>query len=191
MTRFNNVIANNTASTVEVGAGLLWDDVYSKLDGTGLNVVGARVPGIGVAGFILGGGGWSAWSTVLLLIMAHAKDIRGRRISMGLGLIMWCRSSSCSRMERFRLSPPKMKISGLALGYAVPLSPFFLRYILTSSSGWLQQFCTMAYIRRSISLAHRFTGYCDQVYSQCTPAGRCLGYYFLFLYNSRVLSSDL
>jgi FAD/FMN-containing dehydrogenase len=56
MTRFNQVIVNTTASTVEVGAGLIWDDVYEALDGTGLNVVGGRVSGVGVAGFTLGGG---------------------------------------------------------------------------------------------------------------------------------------
>jgi len=56
MTRFNQVIVDKTASTVEVGTGLIWDDVYQALDGTGLNVVGGRVSGVGVAGFTLGGG---------------------------------------------------------------------------------------------------------------------------------------
>ena len=56
MTRFNNVTINRAASTVEIGAGLVWDDVYRALDGTGLNVAGGRVAGVGVAGFILGGG---------------------------------------------------------------------------------------------------------------------------------------
>ncbi|KAI0251578.1 hypothetical protein BJV78DRAFT_1126057 [Lactifluus subvellereus] len=61
MTRFNTVTVNQTASTVAIGAGLLWDDVYAALDGTGLNVVGGRVRGVGVAGFILGGG--YSWKT--------------------------------------------------------------------------------------------------------------------------------
>ena len=56
MVRFNTVTVDKAASTVAVGAGLLWDDVYKALDGTGLNVVGGHVPGIGVAGFTLGGG---------------------------------------------------------------------------------------------------------------------------------------
>lgn len=56
MTRFDQIYVNMTASLVEVGAGLLWDDVYQALDGTGLNVVGGRVSGVGVAGFTLGGG---------------------------------------------------------------------------------------------------------------------------------------
>jgi FAD/FMN-containing dehydrogenase len=64
MTRFNQVIVDKTASTVEVGTGLIWDDVYQALDGTGLNVVGGRVSGVGVAGFTLGGGEWSSSSTV-------------------------------------------------------------------------------------------------------------------------------
>lgn len=59
MTRFNQVTVDKSTSTVEIGAGLLWDDVYRALDGTGLNVVGGRVGGVGVAGFILGGGKWS------------------------------------------------------------------------------------------------------------------------------------
>lgn len=33
-----------------------WTDVYSKLEGTGFNVVGGRTSGPGVGGFTLGGG---------------------------------------------------------------------------------------------------------------------------------------
>ncbi|KAI0317364.1 FAD-binding domain-containing protein [Amylostereum chailletii] len=61
MTRFANVTNNPAEGTVEVGAGLLWDDVYEALDGSGVNVVGGRVPGVGVAGFTLGGG--YSWKT--------------------------------------------------------------------------------------------------------------------------------
>ncbi|KAI0044154.1 FAD-binding domain-containing protein [Auriscalpium vulgare] len=61
MTRFNQVTNNPAASTVDVGAGLIWDDVYKALDGTGVNIVGGRVPGVGVAGFTLGGG--YSWKT--------------------------------------------------------------------------------------------------------------------------------
>jgi len=56
MRRFNQVIVNKQAMLVEIGAGLKWDDVYQALDKTGLNVVGGRVSGVGVAGFTLGGG---------------------------------------------------------------------------------------------------------------------------------------
>lgn len=41
---------------MNVGAGLIWDDVYAALEPLGVNVIGARATGIGVAGFTLGGG---------------------------------------------------------------------------------------------------------------------------------------
>ncbi|KAI9446106.1 FAD-binding domain-containing protein [Lactarius indigo] len=56
LTRFNNVTVGPTAGTVELGPGLTWDQVYAALDPTGVNVIGGRVPGVGVAGLTLGGG---------------------------------------------------------------------------------------------------------------------------------------
>ena len=56
MVRFNETKVNSTCGTVEVGAGLTWDQVYTVLEPTGVNVVGGRVPGVGVAGLTLGGG---------------------------------------------------------------------------------------------------------------------------------------
>jgi len=56
MARFNQVKYSPDKQTVEVGAGLVWDDVYAALDPVGASVVGGRVSGIGVAGFTLGGG---------------------------------------------------------------------------------------------------------------------------------------
>ncbi|KAI0065248.1 FAD-binding domain-containing protein [Artomyces pyxidatus] len=56
MTRFSAVTYNSAASTVDVGAGCLWDSVYAVLNPLGRNVAGARAPGVGVAGFTLGGG---------------------------------------------------------------------------------------------------------------------------------------
>ncbi|KAI5886875.1 FAD-binding domain-containing protein [Schizophyllum commune H4-8] len=56
MTRFSEVTYDEETETAVVGAGLIWDDVYAALDPLGRGVVGGRVPGIGVAGFILGGG---------------------------------------------------------------------------------------------------------------------------------------
>jgi len=47
---------NARAQTAEIGAGLLWDDVYAALDPHNVSVVGGRVSGVGVAGFTLGGG---------------------------------------------------------------------------------------------------------------------------------------
>ncbi len=56
MSRFNEIKVDSTSGTVEVGAGLTWDQVYANLEPTGVNVVGARAPTVGVAGFTLGGG---------------------------------------------------------------------------------------------------------------------------------------
>ncbi|EAU84447.2 hypothetical protein CC1G_01443 [Coprinopsis cinerea okayama7 len=56
MYRFSDVRYDADSQTAEVGAGLVWDDVYAALELHGVNVVGGRVPGVGVAGFTLGGG---------------------------------------------------------------------------------------------------------------------------------------
>ena len=56
MYRFSQIEYNPSGQTVNVGAGLIWDDVYAALDPLGVNVIGARATGIGVAGFTLGGG---------------------------------------------------------------------------------------------------------------------------------------
>ena len=56
MSRFNETTANFTSGAVEVGPGLTWGQVYEALEPTGVNVVGARSPGVGVAGATLGGG---------------------------------------------------------------------------------------------------------------------------------------
>ncbi len=56
LSRLNETKVDATSGTVEVGAGLTWDQVYAILEPTGVNVVGGRVPGVGVAGLTLGGG---------------------------------------------------------------------------------------------------------------------------------------
>ncbi|KAI0042341.1 FAD-binding domain-containing protein [Auriscalpium vulgare] len=56
MTRFNQVTYSASTTTVDVGAGCRWDDVYAVVNPLGRNVAGARAPGVGVAGFTLGGG---------------------------------------------------------------------------------------------------------------------------------------
>ncbi len=58
MTRFNQVTYHAETSTVDIGTGLVWDDVYSALEPYGVSVAGGRVTGVGVAGFTLGGGEW-------------------------------------------------------------------------------------------------------------------------------------
>ncbi|PPQ72040.1 hypothetical protein CVT24_008081 [Panaeolus cyanescens] len=61
MYRFSAVDYDAPSQTVQVGAGLIWDDVYAALEPYNVNVVGGRVPGVGVAGFALGGG--YSWKT--------------------------------------------------------------------------------------------------------------------------------
>ncbi|KAK0199361.1 FAD dependent oxidoreductase [Desarmillaria ectypa] len=56
MKRFNEVTYDSTTHTAVIGAGNIWDDVYEILNSQGINVLGGRVSGIGVAGFTLGGG---------------------------------------------------------------------------------------------------------------------------------------
>jgi len=56
MSRFSSVTFNPDTQTAIVGSGLIWDDVYSALEPFNVSVLGGRVTGIGVAGFMLGGG---------------------------------------------------------------------------------------------------------------------------------------
>ena len=56
LTRLNETIVNSEDGTVDVGPGLAWDQVYTALNSTGVNVVGGRLASVGVAGFTLGGG---------------------------------------------------------------------------------------------------------------------------------------
>jgi FAD/FMN-containing dehydrogenase len=56
MSRFSEIDYNEAEKTVTLGAGLIWDDVYAALEPHGVNVLGGRVTGLGVGGFILGGG---------------------------------------------------------------------------------------------------------------------------------------
>ncbi|KAF8319537.1 FAD-binding domain-containing protein [Amanita rubescens] len=61
LTRFNEVVYDSSTETVEFGSGLLFDNVYDALAPYNRSVAGARVAGIGVGGFLLGGG--YAWKT--------------------------------------------------------------------------------------------------------------------------------
>ncbi|KAJ7250738.1 FAD-binding domain-containing protein [Mycena rebaudengoi] len=61
MGRFSEVTYDAASNTVVIGSGLIWDDVFAALAPHGVNVVGGRVTGVGVAGFILGGG--YSWKT--------------------------------------------------------------------------------------------------------------------------------
>ncbi|KAI0284518.1 hypothetical protein BC826DRAFT_960564 [Russula brevipes] len=56
MSRFNETKVNSAVGTVEVWRGLTWDQLYVGLGPAGVNVVGGRTSGVGVAGLTLGGG---------------------------------------------------------------------------------------------------------------------------------------
>ena len=56
MRRFRKIVYHPNKQTVDVGSGLLWDDVYKTLEPYNRSVMGGRVKGVGVAGLTLGGG---------------------------------------------------------------------------------------------------------------------------------------
>ncbi|PMB70683.1 putative FAD-linked oxidoreductase [Beauveria bassiana] len=62
LARLTQIHLSQDKSSVEVGLGNTWVDVYVALNGTGVNAVGGRVAGPGVGGVTLGGGGFS-WLT--------------------------------------------------------------------------------------------------------------------------------
>ncbi|KAJ7452893.1 FAD-binding domain-containing protein [Mycena latifolia] len=55
MSRFSSVTYHAATQTVDIGTGIVWDDVYAALAPFGVNIVGGRVSGVGIAGFTLGG----------------------------------------------------------------------------------------------------------------------------------------
>lgn len=55
MTRFNETKANSEDGIVEVDPGLTWDQVCTAINLSGVDVIGCRIPGVGVAGLTLGG----------------------------------------------------------------------------------------------------------------------------------------
>ncbi|KAF8182933.1 FAD-binding domain-containing protein [Pholiota molesta] len=59
--RLSEVKYDPELQTATIGTGLIWDDVYAALEPFGVSVLGGRVTGIGVGGFILGGG--YSWQT--------------------------------------------------------------------------------------------------------------------------------
>jgi len=79
MTRFNETNVDLASGTVEVGAGLTWDQVYAVLKPTGVNVVGGRIPGVGVAGLTLGGGeclpSSESWKSYAIRLFIQVKSV--------------------------------------------------------------------------------------------------------------------
>ncbi|KAL9026930.1 MAG: hypothetical protein Q9196_004482 [Gyalolechia fulgens] len=56
LSSMKSVNVNRSNTTVSVGPGARWSDVYEKLDAIGLGVGGGRISDVGVAGLITGGG---------------------------------------------------------------------------------------------------------------------------------------
>jgi len=54
--KLNQTTLSEDKKTASIGMGAKWMDVYDALGSEGLAVSGARVPTVGVAGYILGGG---------------------------------------------------------------------------------------------------------------------------------------
>ena len=83
MYRFAEVTYNPGSQTADIGAGLTWDDVYAALEPHGVNIVGGRTSGVGVAGFTLGGGLFDYLRVASLLRVNYmSQDIHGKRINM-------------------------------------------------------------------------------------------------------------
>ncbi|KAI0103999.1 Glucooligosaccharide oxidase [Nemania sp. FL0031] len=56
MRSMNSVVLSNDHRVAQLGPGGIFSDVYPQLTDYNLTVMGARVPGIGVGGFVTGGG---------------------------------------------------------------------------------------------------------------------------------------
>ncbi|KAI1195490.1 Glucooligosaccharide oxidase [Nemania serpens] len=56
MRSMKSVTLSRDHKVAQIGAGSIFSDVYPQLTGYNLTVMGARVPGIGVGGFVTGGG---------------------------------------------------------------------------------------------------------------------------------------
>ena len=55
LTDLNEVSVSLNGPIVSVGGGAIWKNIYEKLDPLNLTVLGARVVGLGVGGFLTGG----------------------------------------------------------------------------------------------------------------------------------------
>ncbi|KAI0970124.1 hypothetical protein F4678DRAFT_147969 [Xylaria arbuscula] len=80
----NSVDVQSDTSTVSVGAGAAWDEVYAKLDPLSLSVNGGRAAEVGVGGLTLGGGisyfspryGWTCDTvTSFQIVLADASIV--------------------------------------------------------------------------------------------------------------------
>ncbi|KAI2610568.1 hypothetical protein GGR54DRAFT_651721 [Hypoxylon sp. NC1633] len=81
----DSIEIHHDTSTISVGVGATWDDVYAKLDPLGLSVNGGRSAGVGVGGLTLGGGvsyfspryGWTCDAVSSMdIVLANASVIK-------------------------------------------------------------------------------------------------------------------
>ena len=101
MSRFNQTKFNYKDRTIEVGPGLTWGKVYEALNSTGVNVVGGRIAGVGVAGLTLGGGERLLHRTALNL--RFSQVIHLSQVSMDSQSTMLLDMNSSSQMGRSQM----------------------------------------------------------------------------------------
>ncbi len=88
MSRFSNVTYHPNNQTVDVGSGLVWDDVYEALEPYNVSVLGGRVSGVGVGGLMLGGGySWKSNQYGLCIDNVFEYEVRNKIISESLSNI--------------------------------------------------------------------------------------------------------
>lgn len=51
----NQVVYNKEDQTANIGPGLSWEEAHDGLEGTGRTIVGGRMGGVGIGGYMLGG----------------------------------------------------------------------------------------------------------------------------------------
>ncbi|KAJ9194128.1 putative FAD dependent oxidoreductase [Paecilomyces variotii] len=88
MQNLDQVVYDAETETAVVGPGLSWEDAQKGLDGTGRTLVGGRLGGVGVGGYMLGGGlsflssqyGWAANNVVNYeVVLANATIVNANK----------------------------------------------------------------------------------------------------------------
>lgn len=55
LSALNTIAVSEDKTTASIGPGQRWGSVYESLDPYGVNVIGGRIPSVGVGGLLLGG----------------------------------------------------------------------------------------------------------------------------------------
>ena len=79
MSKFKQVVYHQNTSTVDIGSGLTWDEVYAQLEPYNVTVVGARATGVGVAGLLLGGG--KPFHSIISLVETQNHSLTFARVN--------------------------------------------------------------------------------------------------------------